>query len=145
MIPEEANQVLSAYLRISRLMSERLRGQIGKRNLTFPQTMALALLHEEGPMPISSLAAATGSANSTISGVVDRLERMGLIRRVRSEQDRRVIYVATTEKFEQLYEERTTNTLGRFAELMSHLTPEQLEQVVKGLSILEEALSEETE
>lgn len=139
---EEANRILSSYLRISRLMSERLRGQIGKRSLTFPQTMALALLHEEGPMPISSLAAATGSANSTISGVVDRLERMDLIRRVRSEQDRRVIYVATTEKFEQLYEERATNTLGQFSALMSKLSEEQLEQVVNGLSILEEALAE---
>lgn len=139
---EEASRILSSYLRISRLMNERLRGQIGKRSLTFPQTMALALLHEEGPMPISSLATATGSANSTISGVVDRLEQMGLIRRVRSEQDRRVIYVATTETFEQLYAERAANTLGHFAALMSRLSEDQLEQVTNGLSILETALAE---
>ena len=43
-------------------------------------------------MPISALAEAAGSANSTISGVVDRLEKMGLVQRVRSDSDRRVIY-----------------------------------------------------
>lgn len=121
-------------------MSEELRGQIGKRNLTFPQTMALALLHEEGPMPISSLASATGSANSTISGVVDRLERAGLIRRVRSEQDRRVIYVATTEKFEQLYTETASNVLGSFSSLIGKLSADELAQVEAGLQILERAL-----
>lgn len=137
---EAANRILHTYLRVSRRMSEELRGQIGKRNLTFPQTMALALLHEEGPMPISSLASATGSANSTISGVVDRLERAGLIRRVRSEQDRRVIYVATTEKFEQLYTETASNVLGSFSSLIGKLSADELAQVEAGLQILEKAL-----
>lgn len=137
---EAANRILHTYLRVSRRMSEELRGQIGKRNLTFPQTMALALLHEEGPMPISSLASATGSANSTISGVVDRLERAGLIRRVRSEQDRRVIYVATTEKFEQLYTETASNVLGSFSSLIGKLSADELAQVEAGLQILERAL-----
>ncbi len=124
-------------------MSEELRGHVGKRSLTFPQTMALTLLHEEGPMPISNLASATGSANSTISGVVDRLEKVGLIQRIRSEQDRRVIYVATTEKFEQLYAEAASNVLGDFESLVSNLGEEDLQQVEKGLSILEQALTAE--
>lgn len=137
---EAASRILHTYLHVSRRMSEELRGQIGKRSLTFPQTLALTLLHEEGPMPISSLASATGSANSTISGVVDRLERAGLIQRVRSEQDRRVIYVATTEKFEQLYAETANNVLGSFSALISKLSAEELEQVESGLRILEKAL-----
>lgn len=137
---EEASQILSAYLHINRLMNERLRGQIGKRSLTFPQTMALVLLHQEGPMTISNLATASGSANSTISGVVDRLERMGLTRRVRSEQDRRVIYVTTTEQFEQLYQSAATDALGRFASLLGRLGREEQAQVLRGLRILEGAL-----
>lgn len=92
-------------------------------------------------MPISNLASATGSANSTISGVVDRLEKVGLIQRIRSEQDRRVIYVATTEKFEQLYSEAASTVLGDFEALVSTLSEEDLQQVEKGLSILEQALT----
>lgn len=138
---EASNRILHSYLRVSRKMSEELRGHVGKCSLTFPQTMALTLLHEEGPMPISNLASATGSANSTISGVVDRLEKVGLIQRIRSEQDRRVIYVATTEKFEQLYSEAANTVLGDFEALVSTLSEEDLQQVEKGLSILEQALT----
>ncbi|MCD8127388.1 MAG: MarR family transcriptional regulator [Clostridiales bacterium] len=94
-------------------------------------------------MPISNLASATGSANSTISGVVDRLEKVGLIQRIRSEQDRRVIYVATTEKFEQLCSEAANTVLGNFEALVSTLSEEDLQQVEKGLSILEQALTAE--
>lgn len=139
---EDANRILRTYLHVSRLLSDRLRGKINMRSLTFPQTMVLALLHEEGPMTISGLASATGSAASTTSGVVNRLEQMGLTRRVRSGQDRRVVYVAVTERFEQLYEERASDTLGQFSRLISRLTPEQREQVETGLALLEDALTQ---
>lgn len=142
---EDANRILRAYLHVSRLLSERLRGRINMRSLTFPQTMVLALLHEEGPMTISGLANATGSAASTTSGIVNRLEQMGLTRRVRSEQDHRVVYVAVTEHFEQVYEERTSDALGQFSGLINRLTPEQREQVENGLALLEDVLTQEEE
>ena len=91
---QTAKQILHGYLRLYRSISEEYRGQIGTVTLTFPQTLVLSLLSAEGPMPISELAKATGSANSTISGVLDRLEQMELIQRIRSEKDRRVVYVA---------------------------------------------------
>ena len=73
---QTAKQILHGYLRLYRSISEEYRGQFGTVTLTFPQTLVLSLLSAEGPMPISELAKATGSANSTISGVLDRLEQM---------------------------------------------------------------------
>ena len=84
---QTAKQILHGYLRLYRSISEEYRGQFGTVTLTFPQTLVLSLLSAEGPMPISELAKATGSANSTISGVLDRLEQMELIQRIRSEKD----------------------------------------------------------
>ena len=75
---QTAKQILHGYLRLYRSISEEYRGQFGTVTLTFPQTLVLSLLSAEGPMPISELAKATGSANSTISGVLDRLEQMEL-------------------------------------------------------------------
>ena len=87
------DQILMHYLQVSQHMSQQFRNHFGKLNLTFPQALALNILGSEGPMPISRLAERTGSANSTISGIVDRLERLELARRTRSELDHRVIYV----------------------------------------------------
>lgn len=139
---QAANEVLHAYLQVSRRISEELRGHFGKLNLTFPQTLVLTLLDSDGPMPISALAKATGSANSTISGVVDRLEKSGLLRRVRSEQDRRVIFVEVTEKYREIQEETKSYALTRFSQSINSLNEEELAQVITGLNLMHKALSQ---
>ena len=77
---------------------------------------------EDGPVPISALAERTGSANSTVSGIVDRLEKLGLARRQRSETDRRVIYVCATEKYNALRAKAATDVSGYFSSLLSGMS-----------------------
>lgn len=139
---QAANEVLHAYLQVSRRVSEELRGHFGKLNLTFPQTLVLTLLDSDGPKPISSLAKATGSANSTISGVIDRLEKAELVRRVRSEQDRRVIYVEVTDKYREIQEENRSHALARFSKSIESLSDEEVCQVINGLNLLQNAMDE---
>ena len=127
--------------RLYRSISEEYRGQFGTVTLTFPQTLVLSLLSAEGPMPISELAKATGSANSTISGVLDRLEQMELIQRIRSEKDRRVVYVALAPHYEDVREEIESSVLRKFPDLIGRMSPEEIEQIQTGLAVLEKALS----
>ena len=98
----EEHDIFLSYLRVTQHMSQQFRTHFGRLNLTFPQALVLTVLGEDGPVPISTLAERTGSANSTVSGIVDRLEKLGLAQRQRSETDRRVIYVCATEKYRQL-------------------------------------------
>lgn len=139
---QAANDILHVFLQVSRKMTEELRGHCGKMNLTFPQTLVLALLEGDGPMPISSLAKATGSANSTISGVIDRLERAGLVRRIRSEQDRRVIYVDVTEKYRELEAEQKSHAMSRFAQCISGMSEEDQVKVLDALVLLNQTLAQ---
>ena len=136
-----AKQILHGYLRLYRSISEEYRGQFGTVTLTFPQTLVLSLLSAEGPMPISELAKATGSANSTISGVLDRLEQMKLIQRIRSEKDRRVVYVALAPHYEDVREEIESSVLRKFPDLIGRMSPEEIEQIQTGLAVLEKALN----
>lgn len=137
---QASNEVLHAYLQVNQKITEEMRGHFGKSNLTFPQTLVLALLDSDGPMPISSLAKATGSANSTVSGIVDRLERSGLVRRVRSEQDRRVIFVEVTEQYHQCREELGSFAIQRFHDAVDAMEDDQVRAVLNGLTILAQAL-----
>ena len=98
----EQPNIFMSYLRVTQHMSQQFRSHFGRLDLTFPQALVLTVLGEDGPVPISALAERTGSANSTVSGIVDRLEKLGLARRQRSETDRRVIYVCATEKYNAL-------------------------------------------
>ena len=137
-----SNDILHEYLQVSRRISEKFRIYYGKLNLTYPQSIVLAILEADGPMPISALAEAAGSANSTISGVVDRLEKMDLVQRIRSDTDRRVIYVSTTERFRGHYSELRSTAADQFEQALSTLTPEQAETVRSGLALLNQALSD---
>ena len=136
-------RVLMDYLRVSQHLSRQLRSHFGKLDLTFPQALVLNVLGEEGPMPISRLAQRIGSANSTISGIVDRLERMELARRTRFEGDHRVIYVEVTEKYQQLKSQAETGAHEYFEGLLDKLEPEEREAVFQGLRLFDRALSEE--
>ena len=64
------------------------------------QSMALSTLKPGEPMPMSGLAEAMHTDNSSITGIVDRLEAAGLAERRPSERDRRVKAVVLTDKGE---------------------------------------------
>jgi DNA-binding MarR family transcriptional regulator len=51
-----------------------------------------------GPQRIQDLGLMLGLSNSTVSGLVDRLEEKGMVERRRSEEDRRSVYVHVTKK-----------------------------------------------
>ena len=53
-------------------------------NLTGPQGMMMGILSHDGEMKISDLSEKIGLSNSTVSGIIDRLEKQGLVERTRS-------------------------------------------------------------
>ncbi len=139
------DSILMYYIRINQHLSQKARRHFGKLNLTFPQATALNVLGAEGPMPISKLAELTGSANSTISGIVDRLERLGLAQRTRSELDHRVIYVEVTEQYRQLRNKAETGVNEYFDTLLDTLKPEERDQIQKSLQLLDRVLEGESQ
>src|SRR5262245_47512228 len=69
------------------------------RGLTPSQYNVLRILRGEGkPLPILEVADRMIAAVPGITGLIDRLEGLGLVARVRCERDRRVIYATITEK-----------------------------------------------
>lgn len=135
------DRILMNYIQVSQHLSQQFRSHFGKMNLTFPQALALRVLGTEGPMPISKLAEKMGSANSTISGIVDRLERLELAKRTRSELDHRVIYVEATEKYIELRNRAKTGVNEYFGALLDTLDPDEREAVARGLELLDKALT----
>lgn len=137
---EERGDILMTFLRVAQRMSHHFRDHFGRLHLTFPQALVLNVLCMRGAMPISELAEQTGSANSTVSGIVDRLEKLELARRDRSERDRRVIYVSATEKYREMCARDRTDVDGYFASLLDTMTGEERGEILSALEKLEQAL-----
>jgi len=57
----------------------------------------VGVLRETGPIPAGELAVLTGLTSGAVTGVIDRLEKAGLVRRVDDPNDRRRVIVAPVE------------------------------------------------
>lgn len=71
-------------------------GVARSHDLSPPQLFALRALQPDRPMPMGDLAGVLHCDNSNITGIVDRLERRGLVERRAAEHDRRVKHLVIT-------------------------------------------------
>ncbi len=67
-------------------------------HLTPPQYFVLSLLSEQDGRPFKELAAALGCTPATVTGIVDTMEKKGLVARRPNPADRRSLLVQMTEK-----------------------------------------------
>lgn len=139
---EQTKRLLASYLRVTQRMSWQMRDYFDQPELTQPQMLVLTALCEEGAMPISRLARYIGSANSTVSGIVDRLEKMKLVERIRSEDDRRVIYVGLTEGYRSARKKGETTVSGYLAKRLKQLSVEELDEIRAAMEKLDTALAQ---
>ena len=77
------------------LYNDQVASRVG---MSASESQSMHLLQLFGPMTPGRLAEVTGLSTGTITGVLDRLERLGFVRRERSTQDRRKVLVSLDEK-----------------------------------------------
>ena len=65
-------------------------------NVSSAQLNCLVALHDSGPLSPSQIAKLILVNSSTVTGIIDRLEAKGLVKRLRISKDRRVITVELT-------------------------------------------------
>jgi DNA-binding MarR family transcriptional regulator len=99
--PSDRADLLSALGRVIRLVSAQsvmfslaVANHVGMHS-TDIEALDFLLLH--GPMTAGGLAELTGLTTGAITGVVDRLERAGFVRRARDPHDRRRVIVEPIE------------------------------------------------
>ena len=89
--------------------------------LTSPQLLVMLAIEKEGKPSTSTLARHVSVSQATMTRIVDRLERAGLVKREKSTQDKRVVNVGLTgagrEKLELAPEPLQAEFLRRFREL----------------------------
>lgn len=112
----------------------------GKMNLTGPQGMLIGILAHHGAMKISDLSEKMGLSNSTVSGIVDRLEKQGVVERIRSKEDRRVVQVNVTSEFKVDAKSRFETVERRLEAVMKEATEDEMKKVFEGLEILKKLI-----
>ncbi|RKH10269.1 MarR family transcriptional regulator [Corallococcus sp. CA053C] len=97
--------------------------------LTPTQVHALGWLGMDGPTQVGVLAQRIGITKKTITGVVDRLEDMGMVERGRDAEDRRAVTAKLTSKGCELYKLIHLMTDSGVRRLMDLLEPQDRESL----------------
>jgi DNA-binding MarR family transcriptional regulator len=121
-------QVIAALRRIVRAIDLHSRYLMDHFGLTGPQLLALQEAARLGPVPVGALARDVHVSHPTMSGIVDRLERRGLIARVRDRRDRRRISVTVTDEGQTVLDQAPSPLQERFRRELGKL--QQWEQTM---------------
>ncbi len=90
-------RVLQAIRRLMRAADLHSRRLIAEHGVTVPQVVCLSRIAQEKEVTIKDLAGEVFLSASTVVGIVDRLEARDLVRRRRSQSDKRVVRVSITD------------------------------------------------
>jgi DNA-binding MarR family transcriptional regulator len=110
--------------------------QMKKYGITPPQFEVLISLWTEDGLVLSELSKRLSRDGPTITGIIDRMEKKGLVRRERSTTDRRVIMVFSTPKATKMKEALTKlqNTAGK--DIIENFTDENIKTLEQLLTKL---------
>lgn len=113
--------MVAALVRSSFLVNAVYAESARKHGLTPQQGQLLCVLMAR-PYGMSDLGAVLGLAKSSLTGLVDRTERNGLVRRVPDPQDSRAVRVALTPRGSELAAEFYDETCRRIERLPTGLS-----------------------
>ncbi len=110
--------------------------ELKRRNITIPQAIVIDTIKDEAKT-VGDISKAVDLSYSTVSGIIDRLERDGLVERYRAETDRRVVWVRLTKKCQELQHTDPIMSPDYFREMFHGMSKEEEEMIVASLSTLQ--------
>lgn len=114
---------MELVIQAARAAERRLNKVLGEFGLTWPQFEALRLVRDMGgQVSLGQIADQIGCSRGNLTGVFDRLERDGWIKRVRSKEDRRVVQARL------LRPERFAQVEAAVAPLLGQAPPKEAEE-----------------
>jgi DNA-binding MarR family transcriptional regulator len=101
--------------------------------LTVHEMIAARTIPDTGSITMSALANGIGVSLPAATHLVDRLVEKGIVARVRSDEDRRLVLVALTDKAQSIKRTFFENRVQAMQGILKPIAPDAREQVVKAL------------
>ncbi|MCF7928436.1 MAG: MarR family transcriptional regulator [Spirochaetales bacterium] len=116
-----------------------------KHYITVPQIITLREIYEHGPISFSELTRIVSLNNSTVTGIVDRLERQKLVQRTRTSKDRRRIDLIITEEGVQFLQNTPPPIQENFVNGLDTMSEEKVETILWSIDTILELLTDRSD
>jgi len=123
-------------------LARELRKETEQLGITARQATLLWLVKQSPGLSLAELAAEEGISPPALSGHVDRLERAGLIERVRSSEDRRRVGLRLTEEGARLLKRVRARRTTWLTDRLGALEPVELEAIGQAIPALQRLLGD---
>jgi DNA-binding MarR family transcriptional regulator len=135
-VKAEVDEILEAVIYLY-TESRRITKELARRaELTGPQLTVVKMLETVGDLSLSDLSDRIRAQNSTVTGIIDRMEREGLVTRARSTEDRRVVKIRLTEKGERIAREIPVEPMEIFRSALSSMSGPEMRELLRLLTKL---------
>lgn len=136
-----AQRMESQLQSIRKMMRRQLDAEYSKGELTAPQRLVMEAVCKSEGLSLKDLSETVCLAHSTVSGIVDRLEKRGFVTRRISKEDRRITQIFPSSAVRNFLQKRyAALALHPLTHALKEATPAQRSIVQEGLSTLEELL-----
>lgn len=126
--------ILRSIRRIIRATDLHSRRLASEHCLTTPQLLCLRLLTQEGPLTPGSVAKEMYLSQATVTGILDRLERRGLVERRRDQADRRKVSIHLTPEGATAVKQAPLPLQERFATRLEALSNDERQEIERVLA-----------
>ena len=134
------SEIMQSLRRIIKSLQDYSKTVSNHFGITGPQLWALKTINQMGSLPLGELSEGMYLHPSTVSGVVDRLEKKGYVVRDRTEEDRRVVKVRLTPKGKILVRKAPNPVQGRMIYGLRKLKKERLDLICESVRELVEIM-----
>ena len=117
-------------------------GRRGKRELSRTAASVLATLRDTGPRRITELAESEGIAQPTVTTLVGRMERDGLVERRPDPADARAVLVHLTQRGRDRLDEMRLAREAVLEKRLAALTEDEREVLANALPVLDKLIQE---
>jgi DNA-binding MarR family transcriptional regulator len=130
---------VTSIMRVHQILMARLNEELERFDLTFPRYEALMLLYlsRRGSLPLGKIGERLQVHRTSVTNTIDGLEKVGLVRRVPHESDRRAVLAEILPAGRRVAEEATVvlNEADFATEPLSGADLEDLSRVLRTLRV----------
>lgn len=128
------NQLCFRLYTASRLLTKAYHPLLSQHGLTYPQYLVLLVLWEKDAQPVNAIARRLYLETNTVTPLIQRMEKVGIVARNKGDKDARQMIVTLTRKGKQLQEKlaEVPVTVGK-AVICESVTPETAPELFRML------------
>lgn len=137
---DDSTKIMELLKEVNVLMDKGLKNYFSDCGITVTQLAVVNILGKRNMLKLNELSEELKITPAAVSLIVNRLESQGLIERVRSNVDKRVVYAKLSDKFKVVHGNLDNNINGFLALLLRTKNEEEIKKIYDGLELLKNLL-----